>query len=94
MNKPKSFIIGIFAIIITLSIIQVVVSNSLSTTGIELAKLQGEKKALSLQNSILREKLLFSSSYANILQKANSLGFIEEKARFFVSTPLPLAAKP
>lgn len=94
MNKPKTFIISIFSIVFALSIVQVVVSNSLSTTGIELDKLQEEKKILNLKNGILREKLFAASSYTQISQKANSLGFIEEKTRFFASTPLPLAVKP
>lgn len=92
MNKPKSFIIFIIAIVVVLSVIQVVVSNSLSTTGIELAKIQKEQEAYDKKNSLLREKLLLASSYTQISSRAGTLGFVEEKSRYFVSAPLPIAS--
>lgn len=94
MKKPFYFILFISSIIVCLSIVQVIVANSLSTTGIELAKLEDELKLYEKQNTLLREEVLIASSYTDIASKAEKLGFVEEKSRFFVTTSLPLAAKP
>lgn len=94
MSKPISFIACIAGIIVFLSVAQVVVSNSLSTTGVELAKIKLEYDAYNKQNSIIREQFLLASSYTHIASKASMLGFVEEKSRLFLFTPLPLAIRP
>lgn len=94
MNKPKSFILLIIFTVVILSVVQVIVSNGLSTTGAELAKLREEHAFYNKQNIVLRQRLLSASSYLIIESKASTLGFVEEKSRIFLSTPLPLAVKP
>lgn len=82
----------IIATIVLLSIIQVVVSNSLSTTGVELAKMQKQKDAYVRTNVILQEKLLSASSFTYISSRAGEMGFVEDKEKVFVKESLPLAS--
>lgn len=94
MEKSKFFISGIILIIIFLSIIQVVVSNGLSTSGVILGKLQNEINLYERENTVLKEKFLTVSSLTNVASQAAELGFIEEKTYVLLSAPLPLAVKP
>ncbi len=87
-------VIVITFIIIVLSIIQVVVSSSLSTTGIELAKLESQVNDYKKDNSLKREKLLVDSSLTQIASRAAETGFIEEKLQVYIKNQLPVAAKP
>jgi len=93
--KRHSFVIT-FAlfIIVFLSIVQVVVSNRLSTDGIGLGKIEDEIRFYKAQNSLLSEELFLASSLNNIASKATNLGFIENKSQFVLKTSLPFALKP
>lgn len=93
MKKPVLFIILIITIVVSLSIIQVSVSNNLSTTGVELAKIEEKIMIYKKENAVLQEKLLLASSFDTIASKAGEMGFIEEKSRVFLPK-LPLAARP
>lgn len=93
MKKPIFFIIFIVSTIIVLSIIQIVVSNNLSTKGVLLGNLEDGLKTYRKENYIIREKLLLASSFTNIASKAGEFGFIEEKSRIVLSPSLILAVK-
>lgn len=94
MKKTGLFITSLVLIIIVLSVVQVVVSNRLSTTGIELSSLQNDLKTYKKENSILSEKILIASSFVNIDAIAKDSGFVKNKSVLFVSTPLPIALRP
>lgn len=81
MKKPILFIILIITIIVSLSIIQVAVSNNLSTTGVELARIEEKIATYKKENVLLRQKLLIASSLDTIASKAAEMGFVEEKTR-------------
>lgn len=81
MKKPILFIVLIITIIVSLSIVQVTVSNNLSTTGVELAKIEEKITQYKKENALLQEKLLIASSLDTIASKAAGMGFVEEKAR-------------
>lgn len=75
----------------SLWVFQVVASNRLSTTGIELEKIQSELAKYKKENAILEEKVLAASSLMNISKKAKELGFVESKSQVYINNPLPLA---
>ncbi|EKD65142.1 MAG: hypothetical protein ACD_50C00178G0007 [uncultured bacterium] len=92
--KKKVFIIAfILFTIISLSVGQVVVSNRLSTEGIDLQKIEEEIHFYKAQNSTLSEKLFTASSLSNIASRAALLGFVENKSQLVVKTSLPIALK-
>ncbi len=93
MKKPIFFIILIIVIVLTLSIVQVFVSNNLLTTGIELAKIEEKITTYKRQNAILHEKLLLTTSFITIASKAAEMGFVDKQSRMFLHTS-PLAVKP
>lgn len=93
MKKPAFFITCLVFVILALSIIQVIVSNRLSTTGITLSNLEEETMYYDRQNSLLREKLLTVSSLTHIASTAGQLGFIENKSQIILTTSLPLAVR-
>lgn len=93
MKKPILFIIVIITIIVSLSVVQVAVSNNLSTTGVELAKIEEKIALYKKENALLHEKLLVASSLDTIASKAAALGFVEEKTRVFLAKP-PFAKRP
>ena len=93
MKRSISFLTFLIGIIIFLSVVQVMVSSRLSTTGAEIGKLQEEIKKYEKENSILSENLLLTTSLTTIASNAAEIGFIETKSQFFLTTPLPLAVK-
>jgi cell division protein FtsL len=94
MRKQIIFIVIIISIIVGLSIIQVSVSNSLSTTGIELAKIEEQIEAYKKENAQLSEEVLTASSFNTIASKAATMGFVELKKHVVLTSPVPIAAKP
>lgn len=83
----------LFLFIVMLSVVQIVVSSRLSTTGIVLGKLENSLKNYSEENEKLREKLLLSSSLTQIASSAASLGFVSEKSQIVLTGPLPIAIR-
>lgn len=91
MKRPVLFISFIFSIVVGLTVIQVGIMNQMTTTGIELVKIEKELTMYRKENTILEEQLLASESLTNISGKAKRLGFVDSKSQVYFSTPLPLA---
>lgn len=79
--------------IIALSVVHVAVANNISTTGINLSKLQKELNDYKRENAFLHEKILERSSLTYIHEKAEQSGFVASKGDYYLSTPLPLAKR-
>lgn len=93
MKKPIIIISIMFCIILILSVLRVVVANSMSTSGIALDGLDRELSYYKTQNTILKEKLLTITSLDYIASKASVLGFAESKSNISLNVPLPLAIR-
>lgn len=93
MKKSLSVLCSLFLFILVLTVVHVVISNRLATTGFALGKYQEEINEYRNQNSVLTEKLLIASSLSHIASSAAELGFVEGQSPIFLSTPLPLAVK-
>ena len=93
MKKPTFIIFTIVFLIGALFMARVIVSNNLSTTGLILLKLESQLSSYKIENSNLREKLLRLTSLSHISSESSQLGFVENKNRFTLSKPLPLAIK-
>jgi len=92
MKKSGIIIVFITSAIILLLIVQTILSNMLSTSGVLVNKIDKEIKAYKTKNAEIREKLFLQASLNNIASKAAELGFTEGK---FVALKksLPLAAR-
>lgn len=93
MKKSIIFIGLNIVIIVVFSLIQVVAANSISTTGIELNKIQEEIADLKKNNAALSEQVLDQSSLTFIASKAASMGFGPSVSTLTISSPLPIAAR-
>lgn len=71
---------ALFLIIVLLSIIQVIVSNRLSTSGIILGKIEEEIRNYKTENIALAEGFFYATSLNNISSRAAVLGFVKEKS--------------
>lgn len=94
MRRTVRFFSVILIVIVFLSIVQVVVSNRIATTGVTLSKLSEEVGAYRKQNAILREEILFSSSLMHIASEAANLGFVQAESEFVLTSLPPLARRP
>lgn len=94
MKKPVLLLTSLLTIVIVLAVVQVIISNSLSTRGVGLDSLDQELTFYKKENILLKEKLLKISSLSYVASSAAKIGFIEEKSRIFVSSSLPIAVKP
>ena len=72
------------SIILMLVVVQMSVSNMLSTGGIKLSDIQDEIQNLQRQNAILKEKILSISSLTTISDEAQKQGFIPNNSSAMV----------
>lgn len=93
MRHVVTFILFLTCIILVLSIVQVAVTNGISTTGMELDKMSNEIKEYKRENAILSEKLVEHSSLTHIASVAATLGFVEAKSQVFLNSVLPVARR-
>ncbi len=77
--------------IVLLSVTRVVVTNNISTNGIDLGKIQAQVADLKKQNAYLHEQVLELSSLNYIASAAADTGFVTSKTQMVLSSPLPLA---
>ncbi|HVZ58182.1 MAG TPA: hypothetical protein VG935_00300 [Patescibacteria group bacterium] len=91
MKKPFVFIGINIAIIVGLSIVQVIAANSISTTGIQLSRIEDQIASVKKENTIIREQVLTLSALTTIASEASEMGFVQSKSPLVVTQPLPLA---
>ena len=91
MKNSKLLLLINFSIIIFLTLVQVIVSNVLSTTGAGISSLENGVEVYKKDNSLLKEKLLFISSLTYVATEAANIGFLNNKSSLFVSSSLPIA---
>lgn len=76
----------IFAVI-SLTVVQVVVSNKLSTAGKELSQITDKIEEQKLANEILKAQIASMSAFTNIAKNAQKLGYARD------NSPLVLGGK-
>lgn len=92
-QTPKLILITLFLLVGILSVVHVIVANSLSTSGVILNSLEQERNELQKQNAMLAEQMLLASSYNNIASKAGELGLVSRQRQVYINNP-PLALRP
>lgn len=76
MSERLYVILGIILLIIGLLLgVHDVISNLLSTGGIELDAMTSQLKKLKQENMLIRERVLLDSSFTNIASEASREGF-------------------
>lgn len=93
MKKYKFILKSLIVITLFLALSRVVVSNVISTSGVELGKINEEISTLRIQNESLKQELFSKTSLENIASEAAKLGFTDKKENFVLTSPLPIAAR-
>lgn len=93
MKKSKLIFKILVMTIFVLAIGRVVVSNLLSTSGVELGKIDEETAFLKTQNDSLREELFSTKSFENIASEAAKIGFTDNAENFVLTSPPPVALR-
>lgn len=93
IKRPYLVLISMIVLILSLSFVKVIATNSVATSGVMLARMQDQIKQYDTENSVLKQKVLIASSLDTIYQKAKTLGFVEEKTDIFVTSALPIASR-
>lgn len=93
MKKYKLILKFLVVIALFLAVGRVVVSNLISTSGVELGRINEEIAVVKTQNDSLREELFSKSSLENIASEAAKIGFTDKKENFVLTSPLPIAAR-
>lgn len=84
-------------VVLALSLVQIGVSNSLTTGGIELAQIQTHIQDYQKQNAILKERIYSVASLTHIAQQAEKLGYVSAtnaQSTLVIANPQPFALKP
>lgn len=80
-----------------LSLVQIGVSNSLTTGGIELSQIQTQIQDYQKQNAVLKERIYSVASLTHIAQEAQKLGYVSAantESTLVIANPQPFALKP
>lgn len=93
MRKYKLILKFLILIAFFLAMGRVVVSNLISTSGVELGRLNEETALIKTENDSLREELFSKSSLENIASEAAKIGFTDKKENFVLTSPLPIAVR-
>lgn len=91
MKKPFLLIAFLVIVIISLFGVRAVVSNKLSTSGVELGQAQDDIKRIRTENTIIKEKLYKMSSLTHVSSAAARLGFVESKESYALIKAQPIA---
>lgn len=76
---------------ITLSLVQLFLSNQLASSGSELAELEKEEQTLGFENDIFAKKIAIAASIASIAQKAKVLSLGQPTQFLVIAKPEPVA---
>jgi cell division protein FtsL len=96
MKKGYILLASLGCIILVLSLVQISVSNMLSTGGIELAQIQTGIQEYQKENAILKEQIYSVASITHIADEAQKLGYVPglSKSTLVITNPQPFALKP
>lgn len=96
MKRGYVLLTGLGLIIVMLSVVQISVSNMLSTGGIQLAQVEAQIADYQKENAILKEQIYSVASLTNIAQEADKMGYGEStgKSTLVIANPAPIAIKP
>ena len=93
MKRPILFISFLILLVVGMSIVHVSVSNSLSTTGITLSKIQEDLATYKKENTLLKEQILSASALMTVSSQAKEAGYVPIKSEVTITHPLPLARR-
>ncbi len=92
MNNLPGVVKIVIGITVLLLVLEVAASNRLSTAGLTLDKLEGQKQTLTEENKVLEREIAAFSSLGLVSQKATELGFVKSQT-MYITSEYPVALK-
>lgn len=92
-NKFRLLIKTLYFLVFILCALQIVVSNSLTTSGEKISKLYQETEKLRLENKILEENKAKLNSIFVLTALAEEKGFVKSTTTMVLSPMIPVAIK-
>lgn len=86
MKKSGYIVLFMVSVVILLSVVQAILSNVLSTSGVMLSKINSEIQVYKTENAVFKEKLYIAQSLTDIADRASKLGFKEQKSQLVLTT--------
>lgn len=91
MNKPIFIISALVLVVIVLTVTRVIISNNLSTTGVDLSRIDQEIDTYQRKNALLQEKTLQASAFISLGHEAEKEGYEVMSSQVVLTSPLPIA---
>lgn len=92
--KKQIIVLGsMFLVVVVLTVTRAVISNNLSTAGVDLSRLDQEIDAYQRKNALLQEKILHASAYTTLEETAEKRGYEAMSKQIVLTSPLPIAYK-
>lgn len=94
MKKPIIIISSLILVIMVLTVTRAIISNNLSTTGVDLSRIDQEIDIFQRKNVLLQEKTLHASAFTTLARTAEQKGYEAISSQIVLTSPLPIALKP
>ncbi|HLB60581.1 MAG TPA: hypothetical protein VJL83_03160 [Patescibacteria group bacterium] len=88
--KKRTLLSVLISCTIVLSLVQIVVSHSLSIVGVHLTRIDGEMEGLRASNEFLKHQIASASAITAIAEQAQSNGFSSAEYRYFELPPVAM----
>lgn len=89
--KKRTLLSVLISCTIVLSLVQIVVSHSLSIVGVHLTRIEGEMEGLRASNEYLRHQIASASAITAIAERAQNSGFTSVSFRYFELPPVAMS---
>lgn len=93
MKKAVIILVVAISSVLLLTIVNVIVANRLTTSGVSLAALEKDIENYKKQNALMQEDILMASSLTEIASKAAQLGFVQETSSLTLSSKIPVVMR-
>lgn len=92
-NRSSLLLSAIFLTIVVLAVVQLVVSNKLSTSGVLLSSIKEQSQLYQQENKALDMEIAKTLSITNLVARAKDAGFVKDYSPLVVSSAQSFALK-
>lgn len=88
-NHRLTFVVA--SLVLILSLIQLLISHRLATTGEVVKELETKAAQVEQENAIFKEEISQKGSLTEVSQKAEQLGLVRTSSVFYLTSQIPVA---
>lgn len=90
-NKYKFIVVSLYFLVFILCALQIIVSNSLTSSGEKISKINNETEKLRFENKLLEEDIAKINSIYVLTALAKEKGFVKSTTTMVLSPMIPIA---